>query len=223
MMNFSDSLMGMIGWGVDAVLILLVLLSIGCLAYSIDRLVYFYHNRTNISQMMHLIQQALEHNNGADLETYARETKKLEAKVIAEAFQFVHLGPNYVREFIDAKVTFNKGIIEKGMNFLGTVGSNAPFIGLFGTVLGIIKAFHDLAANSAGGIVVVMSGIADALIATAVGLIVAIPAVMAYNFFQAKVNQTLENVDKLGAMMAVELETWESKKWEQRQEIQKAQ
>ena len=76
--------------------------------------------------------------------------------------------------------------IEKNLGLLGTLGNNAPFIGLFGTVLGIIKAFADLSRNQAGGASAVMAGISEALVATAVGLMVAIPAVIAFNYFQAQ-------------------------------------
>ena len=81
--------------------------------------------------------------------------------------------------------------LEKHLAFLGTVGSNAPFIGLFGTVLGIIKAFHDLGAGqvaqAASGAAGISTGISEALVATAVGLLVAIPAVIFYNYFQRKI------------------------------------
>ena len=87
--------------------------------------------------------------------------------------------------------------MEKNLGVLGTLGNNAPFIGLFGTVLGIIKAFADLSRNQAGGAAAVMSGISEALVATAVGLMVAIPAVIAFNFFQAKVRRSMARVDAI--------------------------
>ena len=80
----------------------------------------------------------------------------------------------------------------KGLNFLGTLGANAPFIGLFGTVLGIIHAFKDLALTEGGGGPAVMAGIAEALVATAVGLLVAIPAVVMYNYFHGRLHVVLE-------------------------------
>jgi biopolymer transport protein ExbB len=86
--------------------------------------------------------------------------------------------------------------LERRLAFLATLGSNAPFIGLFGTVLGIIKAFHDLAANQGGiGPSVVMAGISEALVATAVGLMVAIPAVVAFNYFSRRVRVFMAQVD----------------------------
>src|SRR5262245_32025241 len=91
--------------------------------------------------------------------------------------------------------------MEKNLGVLGTLGNNAPFIGLFGTVLGIIKAFADLSHNQAGGAAAVMSGISEALVATAVGLMVAIPAVIAFNFFQGKVRSTLGRVDAMAHLI----------------------
>jgi biopolymer transport protein ExbB len=91
--------------------------------------------------------------------------------------------------------------MDKNLGVLGTLGNNAPFIGLFGTVLGIIKAFADLSRNSGGGAGAVMAGISEALVATAVGLMVAIPAVIAFNFFQTKVRKTLARVDAVAHMV----------------------
>ena len=82
--------------------------------------------------------------------------------------------------------------LERHLGILGTLGNNAPFIGLFGTVLGIIKAFADLAQQPGRrGAAAVMAGISEALVATAVGLLVAIPAVVAFNIFQGRVRRTM--------------------------------
>jgi biopolymer transport protein ExbB len=91
--------------------------------------------------------------------------------------------------------------MERNLGVLGTLGNNAPFIGLFGTVLGIIKAFADLARNQGGGAATVMSGISAALVATAVGLMVAIPAVIAFNYFQTRVRRALGRVDAVAHLI----------------------
>ncbi|MGE3609554.1 MAG: MotA/TolQ/ExbB proton channel family protein [Bacteriovoracaceae bacterium] len=83
---------------------------------------------------------------------------------------------------------------EKFLGFLATVGSNGPYIGLFGTVLGIMKAFNDMGGSTAGG-ASVMAGISSALIATAAGLMVAIPAVLAFNFYSRQVKSIFTNLD----------------------------
>src|SRR4030067_1621684 len=92
--------------------------------------------------------------------------------------------------------------LEKSLGILGTIGSTAPFIGLFGTVLGIIRAFHDLAIAEGAGPSVVADGIAEALIATAAGLFVAVPAVIAYNYFTRKVNSLSLDIETSAAEFA---------------------
>lgn len=86
--------------------------------------------------------------------------------------------------------------LENGLTALATMGSNAPFIGLFGTVLGIIQAFGALAAQNTNT-TSVMTGISEALVATAIGLFVAIPAVVAYNVFSRKMKLALSESDSL--------------------------
>lgn len=84
-----------------------------------------------------------------------------------------------------------KLILEKRLGILATFGNNAPFIGLFGTVLGVINAFATLSKGSEFGVNAVMGGISEALVATAAGLFVAIPSVIAYNYFVRKIKMTL--------------------------------
>jgi biopolymer transport protein ExbB len=101
--------------------------------------------------------------------------------------------------------------LEKRLGILGTLGNNAPFIGLFGTVLGIIKAFADLAQNQgSGGAAVVMKGISEALVATAMGLLVAIPAVIAFNVFKGKVKDAVTNTQLLSRLVLAELKSVDS-------------
>ncbi|HKD26280.1 MAG TPA: MotA/TolQ/ExbB proton channel family protein [Xanthobacteraceae bacterium] len=77
--------------------------------------------------------------------------------------------------------------LKQGLGFLATIGSTAPFVGLFGTVAGIINAFRNIAATGSGGMSVVSGGIAEALVTTALGIFVAIPAVAAFNYFTGKI------------------------------------
>jgi biopolymer transport protein ExbB/TolQ len=95
-------------------------------------------------------------------------------------------------KIIEGYLEHRKGRLEKSISVLGTIGANATFIGLLGTVLGIIKAFHDLAGASEGGATAgISSGIAEALVATAVGLLVAIPAVVFFNYLKRKVTKLM--------------------------------
>jgi len=87
--------------------------------------------------------------------------------------------------------------LERYLNFLATIGSNAPYVGLLGTVLGIMKAFHDLATAAEAGQQTVMAGISSSLVATATGLFVAIPAVIFYNYYQRQVKGVLQSLDSV--------------------------
>src|SRR4051812_40722708 len=90
---------------------------------------------------------------------------------------------------------------ERNLAVLATIGANAPFVGLFGTVLGIIKAFHDLSQQGNTGAAMVTAGISEALVATAVGILVAIPAVVAFNAFQRRVKSALAEAEALKSFL----------------------
>ena len=120
---------------------------------------------------------------------------------LREALSSVAAGPDSVEEVIAATVARERPQYERFLSFLGTLGSNAPFIGLFGTVLGIIKAFHDLGQTGAKGAAIqqtVMAGISEALVATAVGLAVAIPAVVGYNLLTRALKTITSRTNALG-------------------------
>ena len=105
--------------------------------------------------------------------------------------------------------------LKRGIGILATVGSTAPFVGLFGTVVGIINAFKSIGASGGGGINVVAGGIAEALVATAFGLLVAIPAVWAYNALTTKVEGLSLDLDNASAELIEIFLRWEAKAEEQ--------
>ena len=101
-----------------------------------------------------------------------------------------HLGPAAAEKAMQGAAAVERERLEARLAFLGTLGNNAPFVGLFGTVIGVIQAFEQLGAGGGSGQSVsqaVMTGIAEALIATAVGIAVALPAVAFYNYFQRRI------------------------------------
>lgn len=109
------------------------------------------------------------------------------AVMIERCFVFHTVGKEYASMDIFAV----RLILEERLGILATFGNNAPFIGLFGTVLGVIQAFHAIGKSNAFDVQWIMQGISEALIATAAGLFVAIPCVMAYNYFIRKLNTIL--------------------------------
>jgi biopolymer transport protein ExbB len=98
-------------------------------------------------------------------------------------------------EYMDREIMLQTVLLERYTTILGTIGNIAVYIGLFGTVLGIIGAFHDMSAIGAGGIAVVIGGVSEALMATATGLFVAIPASTAYNFLTKRIDKFVVDME----------------------------
>jgi len=119
------------------------------------------------------------------------------ARALEEGLSHLPRGPQAAAEHFSAALSDEKRRLENRLLWLGTLGNNAPFVGLFGTVLGVIKAFHDLSQSGAGP-EVVMVGLSEALIATAVGLLVAIPCVVSFNIYQKWVRDLLAEAEALG-------------------------
>ncbi len=106
-------------------------------------------------------------------------------------------------EMMDATAIDERSKLEKNLNTLGTLGNISPLIGLFGTVIGIIRAFHALAVSGSAGPSVISAGIAEALITTAGGLIVAVPAVVFYNYFLRRVNTIMTDIESVSKKVLV--------------------
>jgi biopolymer transport protein ExbB len=194
MMSFA--LLGA-GW----VLWLLVLLSIGCIAISLERAIYMFRNGTPLGALAHAVDRFMKDGDLSTLGTAVRKLDGMEARILSAGLEVSELGPEASERAIVGTVGAEKLRMERGLSFLATVGSNAPFIGLFGTVLGIIKAFHDLAQDIGEASEAVMSGISEALVATAVGLLVAIPAVVLYNLFSRWVRGRIGRSESLAHLV----------------------
>jgi biopolymer transport protein ExbB/TolQ len=113
------------------------------------------------------------------------------------------LCPEALEKLLENQEIKERKILERGARFLGTVGANAPFLGLTGTVLGILAAFRRMAAQGGSGGVEVMSAISGALIATATGLVVAIPAVVLYNVLKARIKDTTDGLAEIRGLLLV--------------------
>ncbi|HEY9900673.1 MAG TPA: MotA/TolQ/ExbB proton channel family protein [Pantanalinema sp.] len=170
--------------GGEWVLYLLIAFSMFSFTLIIERIAYFFGNRERTDE---ILSQGIAALARGDLETASKNTKGPVGRMFQTACEAWDLGPQRLQASLLAHRLQEKAAAERGLVYLGTLGNNSPFVGLFGTVLGIIKAFKDLATASGQGPSVVMAGISEALVATAVGIMVAIPAVIAYNLFQRKI------------------------------------
>ncbi len=193
--------------GADWVMWLLVLLSLACIAVAAERLMYAARNTTPRGKLEQALAAFLRGGDAASLQQALGNLDGVEARILSAGLDAAEQGgSDAAEEAIAGTMTFEKLKLERGLIVLGTTGSNAPFIGLFGTVLGIIKAFHDLSLDTAEASTAVMAGISEALVATAIGLMVAIPAVVLYNFFQRRNKELLGRTESLAHLVLSRLQ-----------------
>jgi biopolymer transport protein ExbB/TolQ len=184
--------------GSSWVMYLLIGLSVLSIGAMIERFLYFRKNTGDAEEIGDKVVAHVDRNDIAGAEAALAADSSVEAQVIRAAIKWAPGGPDAFEDAVAAEFAKRKKVIERSSTFLGTLGSNAPFIGLFGTVIGVIEAFAHLGAGTdKDAMANVMSGIAEALIATGVGLFVAIPAVVAYNVFQKKLTDIEDNLQAI--------------------------
>ncbi len=196
--------------GSSWVLYLLLALSVVSFGAMLERWLYFRKHRDDFSALRSAIVKALTKGDRERAKRLLASSPSLEARAVREALAWEDGGPEAVADALEGELGVLRKELERNTNLLGTLGNNAPFVGLLGTVIGVIEAFHQLAGGPAkAGMGNVMSGIAEALVATGVGLFVALPAVVAYNLVQKKVGDIENDAQVLGKLFAADLRTRE--------------
>jgi biopolymer transport protein ExbB/biopolymer transport protein TolQ len=177
--------------GSSWILYLLLILSVISISTMVERFLFFRSRSENIDELHRRLAKFLDADDLDGAAKLLEKSKSFEARIAREALRWAGSGPEAMSDAVDSALGRAKRQLERGLNFLGTLGNNAPFVGLFGTVLGVIMAFSALGSNgqntsAMGG---VMSAIAESLVATGVGLFVALPAVVAYNVIQKRIGE----------------------------------
>ena len=191
----ANDLYGALSFVTTLVLYLLWGLFIAGAVVTVERLIVLYREYKRLERLRKLVGSVL--SGDADPVVPDGLDTGFAGRVISKALTNLGRTPEALNETVAAEVEINRPQLERGLNFLGTLGANTPFIGLFGTVLGIMAAFHDMAVTAHAGPQVVMQGISEALVATAAGLLVAIPSVVIYNHLKTKVNFVLRQTEAL--------------------------
>jgi biopolymer transport protein TolQ len=187
-------------WIGKTVVLILLGLSIYSIAVMIDKFRSYKAARDESLQFLPVFVKNLKDENFQGALDAARKYKKSHiAKVVSAGlieydsdkgdFKDSHDLVGAVGRALDRAVSLTAAEMKKGTGGLATIGSSAPFIGLFGTVIGIVNAFTGIAASGSGGLAAVSAGIAEALITTAFGIMVAVPAVMAFNYFTTRLER----------------------------------
>jgi biopolymer transport protein ExbB len=208
----------MIDSGSAWVLWTLFALSFLCVAVALERFINFSRTQADLVRMVPELRKLLHAADYGKAAALLQGEPSVPTRVVAAGLVEAPGGADAASEAMAAAMGLERKRLERRLVFLGTVGNNAPFIGLLGTVIGIVGAFDALgkpqvanaALNAAASAVAperVMSTIAEALVATAVGLVVAIPAVAVFNYFQARVSGLVSDAETLGHVLLSHLQS----------------
>jgi biopolymer transport protein ExbB len=176
-----------------AILALLIFLEAAILTIFIGRLRSYARTKGDASKWITSLTQNLKQNNGLGMvKVEGKDAATVSGRTIQTGLDNWGLAPEAMEKVFEAQESIEKRGLEQGLSFLGTVGANAPFLGLTGTVIGILVAFDRFAASGGKGSTEVMVAISQALVATVLGLMVAIPAVVFYNMLRNRSKEILE-------------------------------
>jgi biopolymer transport protein ExbB/TolQ len=189
------------------VLYLLLGLSLLSIGVILERNAFYRRHRIDLDAVRKDFSNALDLNDYIGAAKVLEAIDSLETNTVLFGLRKHAAGPDAVEDLLSGALTKERERYDARLDILATLASNAPFVGLFGTVLGIIRAFKDLAQNVHEASAAVMSGVAEALIATAVGLFVAIPAVVAFNVFKRRVKLATNNAQFLSRILLAHLKS----------------
>lgn len=192
-------------FGAEWVMYLLLGLAFLALVVAFERQYLYFSTRIDVTKTARKLMGLLEKQDIAGAQGLFKDGKAMEHRVLSDALSVYSKGAESVEEIAQASMIRERQRYERSLSFLGTVGANGPFIGLLGTVIGVIISFGELGRNPKGGLEVVGPGISEALVATAVGLIVAIPAVVIFNHFKGLLKGRLGNAEFLTRIVVAQL------------------
>jgi biopolymer transport protein ExbB len=188
----------LVDFGEQAIFVLMALASVLAVAVGFERALVFGRNVSKAEKILKDIISKIRNHDIASLkEIESKSSKNIYARFASFSAEHYDKGHESLSELMAGRVVTEKIELEKRLPILSTLGNNAPFLGLLGTVLGVIKAFNGLGTLGNSGAEVVMKSISTALLATAAGLFVAIPVVMTNNFFSKKLKVISQNLEIL--------------------------
>jgi biopolymer transport protein ExbB len=195
-MNISHLTSDLMALGASWVLWLLLVLSVVSLAIILERAAYFFGTRGDQGALRAQLLSTFQAGKRASAHELLDRSKSMQARIVRAGV--LSTSAREAEERMAAETQQQRLRSERNLWFLGTLGNNAPFVGLLGTVIGIIGAFGELEASGGQLSSGLMAEIGEALIATAVGLLVALPAVAAYNAFHRGIAVRIQSAEALG-------------------------
>lgn len=198
-MDIQERLTAFALLGATWVMWLLIGLSVVSVAIILERAYFFMSTREDIDGLRTNLMKLLRKGDREGARKHLEGSRALEAQVAAAGLDAAGGGTEAANERMQGEQHLARLQMERNLVFLGTVGNNAPFIGLLGTVIGIIRAFHSLDQSQGKVTAGLMADVGEALVATAIGILVAIPAVAAFNYFQRVIKSRLARGSALGS------------------------
>ena len=186
--------------GASWVMYLMIFLSVISIGQMVERWLFYLKHNVDADELEEQLMKLIEAGDqeGAEALLDKQKARSFEAEAIRPALRYLAAGPDAFTDCVDAEFVKIRQDCERGMNLLATLGNNAPFIGLMGTVIGVIISFQKLGqSQGANSMSSVMGGIAEALVSTGVGLFLALPAVVAYNILSKKVEGIDGNIQSM--------------------------
>ncbi len=184
-------------------MLVLLICSIVALTFIFERWLFFKKSSINADVFFKQVKEALQRGGMDTAIGVCSASLAPLASVIRIGLEESDRGPKAVHEMMEVTAMEERSKLEKNLGVLGTLGNISPLIGLLGTVVGIIRAFHAIAVTGQGGASVISAGIAEALITTAGGLIVAIPAVVFYNYYLRRVGSVMTEIETVSKKVQV--------------------
>lgn len=206
-MDIQERLTAFAMLGAEWVMWLLVVLSVIVVAIVLERAYYLLATRDDLTALKAELVKRLRSGDVEGAKKRLKASKSFEARIAMAGLEAAEEGAASAEEQMAGESALARLAMERNLAFVGTVGNNAPFVGLLGTVIGVIRAFHEL--DQSGGQVSagLMSEVGEALVATAIGLLVALPAVAFFNLFIRLIKARLGRGDALGRTVLAHLKS----------------
>ncbi len=163
-------------------MLMLIACSIVTIAYAIERVVYFHRSRSDVRAFMKDLAARMKTGDMKAATQWCDQQKGAAARVVSQCLPQVHINASELKQRFDTAIEMEQVEMERNLSILGTMSNIAPLLGLFGTVIGIVRSFNDIGRTGAGGSAVVAMGVGEALTATAAGIFVAVIATICFNY-----------------------------------------
>ncbi|MDD5045163.1 MAG: MotA/TolQ/ExbB proton channel family protein [Candidatus Omnitrophica bacterium] len=177
-------------------MIILLTISVVSVAIILERAIFYYtKSKLKRKDLMLKVRHELKKGGVNPAMRICKDSNAPFSLVVYAGLSFFDCSEKEISNNMERQIIIETVVLERFTSIIGTIGSVSVYVGLFGTVLGIIRAFHDISVSGSGGISVVISGISEALACTAAGLCVAVPAVVAYNYFMKKIDDFIKDME----------------------------